>query len=593
VRLLGLRNAQGAGRGASNKLYARVNVWPLQYHPTPILQTRAREAVGGELSWEEETTFELDRGARRIVVQLYQSRLLLPPLLLGTALVPTPPPEAPVVSVLDRLAAHAIPGLQVAWFPVGSRTYSDYSSSAAEADYHTRQGGWEVHVSVSFAQRSARSGYCEAIRVAANVAQPVDSWSNAAFALTGLHMLFVAAKDLRTAAPPLSGMERFAPFSALNGLTQLYAGASSFLFHASVTALGQRLDMAGVYMLVVSPSLYLLQRLGLFGPPTAPLAHALLALTAAGGAYGLFRYKWLLELYAGGSMHTVLFLVASLFFLGGAWLFLAGSPCEEGDTAEPPPSPPAKGEAAGPGAMGLLWRALCHRLRHPGGYDQLRRTSQTGDVSQPSSTASLPSDDALSDPPPPSSTASLLAALRPRRRRPAGLEYRLCGASLLAIAAAFVCRELDVRWDVACYPHSFFQLHALWHVLAAASLWFLWLFLRSERPAPPPPPPKLRLPSFGPPMAATAGLAPLSLLRRAATLAASAADARALGAAAVASPRGVELTRAASIREDGELLSGMEGGLDTPVGVPAATGRGAQHLRTRSREVFSGASDMV
>jgi hypothetical protein len=92
VRLLGLRNAQGAGRGASNKLYARVNVWPLQYHPTPILQTRAREAVGGELSWEEETTFELDRGARRIVVQLYQSRLL-----------PAPPPGRPSAAAAAHL----------------------------------------------------------------------------------------------------------------------------------------------------------------------------------------------------------------------------------------------------------------------------------------------------------------------------------------------------------------------------------------------------------------------------------------------------------------------------------------------------------
>jgi hypothetical protein len=38
-----------------------------------------------------------------------------------------------------------------------------------------------------------------------------------------------------------------------------------------------------------------------------------------------------------------------------------------------------------------------------------------------------------------------------------------------------------VSWAPSCAPRSWLQLHAVWHVLAAASLWLFWLFLRSEQ----------------------------------------------------------------------------------------------------------------
>jgi hypothetical protein len=191
----------------------------------------------------------------------------------------------------------------------------------------------EAYVRVSFAQRRTHSGYCEEVRLESPVAQPMDSYSNVLFAVTGLHMIAVGVLDawrpfasrraasllsLPAATPaqlaqpwaPTSGMERFAVYSIANGLTQFYAGLSSFLFHASMTSLGQRLDMAGVYMLVVSPSLYILLRLGAFGPPCGRAAHAAFLAATAVCAYSLYAYKWQLERYTHGSTNMVLDLVA-------------------------------------------------------------------------------------------------------------------------------------------------------------------------------------------------------------------------------------------------------------------------------------------
>ena len=108
----------------------------------------------------------------------------------------------------------------------------------------------------------------------------------------------------------VSQMEQYGAYSLANGLVQFYAGLSSFLFHASMTALGQRLDMAGVYMLVTSPSLYMLLRLGAFGPPASRAAHAAMLLATAVCGYAFYAYKWQLESHTGGSTNLVLDLVA-------------------------------------------------------------------------------------------------------------------------------------------------------------------------------------------------------------------------------------------------------------------------------------------
>jgi hypothetical protein len=57
---------------------------------------------------------------------------------------------------------------------------------------------------------------------------------------------------------------------------------------------------------------------------------------------------------------------------------------------------------------------------------------------------------------------------------------RWLGFSLLALAAAVVCRELDIARKFS-RPDAILQGHACWHVLTALSLAFLYIYHRNER----------------------------------------------------------------------------------------------------------------
>lgn len=59
---------------------------------------------------------------------------------------------------------------------------------------------------------------------------------------------------------------------------------------------------------------------------------------------------------------------------------------------------------------------------------------------------------------------------------------RWLGFSLVALAAAVVCRELDVARKFS-RPDAWLQGHACWHVLTALSLACVYLYHRGERPA--------------------------------------------------------------------------------------------------------------
>jgi uncharacterized membrane protein len=53
------------------------------------------------------------------------------------------------------------------------------------------------------------------------------------------------------------------------------------------------------------------------------------------------------------------------------------------------------------------------------------------------------------------------------RRLPRALSYRYCVLSVMAIIVAYASREADVKYDLWCMPRSWFQLHSVWHVMAA------------------------------------------------------------------------------------------------------------------------------
>ena len=204
-----------------------------------------------------------------------------------------------------------------------------------------------------------------------------------------------------------------------------------------------------------------------------------------------------------------------------------------------------------------------------------------------------------------------------RRRLPRALSYRYCFGSISAIMVAYASREADVKYDLWCMPRSWFQLHSVWHVMAALvrqqsqapgcsclsvdvsrvcfasqSLWSLWVFMRSEAPSGSVPRamrplPPLRLfgkkartssapiSADGADVAAPAGLGGASSPRGASLVALGGSGVEMVSGTVVIQPLSA---RAASIKEDDE---------SAPVGVPAAAGRSAAHLRTRSREVFN------
>ena len=77
--------------------------------------------------------------------------------------------------------------------------------------------------------------------------------------------------------------------------------------------------------------------------------------------------------------------------------------------------------------------------------------------------------------------AALVAELTFARPKRPGIRlgYYLTGIALKALA--FTIWNLDQR-GVVCAPYSLLQGHAVWHLLGATSLWFTFLYYRSERP---------------------------------------------------------------------------------------------------------------
>jgi len=148
------------------------------------------------------------------------------------------------------------------------------------------------------------------------------------------------------------------------------------------------------------------------------------------------------------------------------------------------------GDAAPPTAAqhdawlpGLL-RPLSARGPAGGGYEALRGSDGGSNGSSPTTSsaaasASLSPRSAAASPAtsprgaPRDAAALLRIALGAggdawkRRRLPRALSYRYCFLSVLAIAVAYGSREADVMWDLWCMPTSWFQLHSVWHIMAA------------------------------------------------------------------------------------------------------------------------------
>jgi len=257
--------------------------------------------------------------------------------------------------------------------------------AAATADDRDPWNGW------ASARELRQPMYAERIHPERLLRTRANTWSNLGYCLVGFYACGLAARDWRrgpakAGAVSTSGTLVSAPgLGMLFGLACIWLGLSSGLFHASLTRLGQQVDVAAMYgpllaLLAISATRALPRVLLPRGTlPTWPL----LAGIVVAAEVVLVRYKWSM------SSRTVL------------WTLIGGV------------------------------------------------------------------------------TATSLAefALGPQRFRSVLLAW--AGGFL---AAAVACRQLDVMHRFSD-PESWFQGHAAWHVLTAASLGAMLLHERSERSA--------------------------------------------------------------------------------------------------------------
>jgi hypothetical protein len=212
-----------------------------------------------------------------------------------------------------------------------------------------------------------------------------DTWSNLAYILVGFYAFALGWHDLRR-QPPANAcyVIRTPGMSILFGLACCYLGVGSGLFHASLSRLGQQLDVAAMYSpLVAAIAINVgrwVRRLnkggGQAGLPTWPILGGLALVTS----FLLFEYKW--SMRSSVVLPTLILMVAVFAVL-----------------------------------------------------DRFQRRSR--------------------------------------------LSVPLLILSLAALVAARVCWVMDVKGSFSG-PDTWFQGHAVWHLLTALSLAAIYLYYRSE-----------------------------------------------------------------------------------------------------------------
>ena len=145
-----------------------------------------------------------------------------------------------------------------------------------------------------------------------------DTWSNLAYVLVGFYVLALGWHDLRRQPPANAGyVIRTPAMSILFGLACCYLGFGSGLFHASLTRLGQQLDVAAMYSpLVVAIAINVgrwVPRLNTAGDragvPTWPILAGLALITC----FLLYEYKW--SMRSSVVLPTLILIVAAFAVL--------------------------------------------------------------------------------------------------------------------------------------------------------------------------------------------------------------------------------------------------------------------------------------
>lgn len=201
-----------------------------------------------------------------------------------------------------------------------------------------------------------RPGYAERVWPDRPIRTRANTFSNLAYVTVGLYACGLALADRRRArlagpdAPPVNIVVATPALSALFGLSCLWLGFSSGLFHASLSRAGQRLDVAAMYppllsLLAIAAARALPPRIGRrfgAGVPTWGVLAAVIVVAEI----ALWRWKW--SMSATTVLSTLIAAMAGVTvaehlrwpgrfrsaWLGwGACLLAAGIACRQSDVA--------------------------------------------------------------------------------------------------------------------------------------------------------------------------------------------------------------------------------------------------------------------
>jgi Ceramidase len=95
--------------------------------------------------------------------------------------------------------------------------------------------------------------YCEFNNVEKLFHQSMNTYSNLAYFFFGVLILLIASDDYKNShLSTLNRLERFPLLSVLMGICFIYLSFGSAFFHASLTWVGQRVDMNGTYSISIA-----------------------------------------------------------------------------------------------------------------------------------------------------------------------------------------------------------------------------------------------------------------------------------------------------------------------------------------------------
>ena len=201
-----------------------------------------------------------------------------------------------------------------------------------------------------------RPGYAERVWPDRPIRTRANTFSNLAYMTVGLYACGLALSDrrrARLASPDASAgnvVVATPALSALFGLSCLWLGCSSGLFHASLTRAGQRLDVAAMYppllsLLAIAAARALPARVGRRGGAGVPM-WGVLAAAVVVAEIALWKWKW--SMSATTVLSTLITVMAvvtvaehlrwpgrfrSAWLGWGACLLAAGIACRQSDVA--------------------------------------------------------------------------------------------------------------------------------------------------------------------------------------------------------------------------------------------------------------------